>query len=393
MWLIEVGSAAKFSGVGLAVHFPAPAPVAANSRLANLQGALSSETFYKFTVPEGAMSFTVSTGGGSGDVDLYLARGRYPVCQNNFLVSNGCDFEEASELDGNFEAITVKDASLAALEMQFSGGGPLTMAVVEPGDWFVNLSAYGAYQGVTLTFTINMEGSVAPAISNDGVVHAASYLPKLAPGGIATLFGTNLASETAQAGSLPLPRELGGVRVLVNGVAAPLFYVSPGQINFQTPFETAAGVAGVTVERGGVPSATVGAAVLADSPGIFTYQRTAEIADPVVVHADGAVVSPQNPARPGEVVVIYATGIGSLTNPPATGEGAPAEPLAVSAVEAGVMVGNLTAEVLFAGLTPGYVGLLQINVQLPDVLPAGNVHSLVALFGSGASQRVDLAVE
>jgi uncharacterized protein (TIGR03437 family) len=57
------------------------------------------------------------------------------------------------------------------------------------------------------------------------------------------------------------------------------------------------------------------------------------------------------------------------------------------------MVGNLSAKVLFAGLTPGYVGLLQINVQLPDVLPAGNVHALVVLFGSSASQRVDLAVE
>ncbi|MEX2302154.1 MAG: M36 family metallopeptidase [Bryobacterales bacterium] len=393
MWLVEVGSAAEFRGVRLAVQFPTASQLAANSRAANLQGPLSSETFYRFTVPEGAMAFTISTGNGSGDVDLYLARGRYPVCQNNFLVSGECDYDEASELEGNFETITVKDASLVALEMKSNGGGPITVAVVEPGDWFINLSAYEAYQGVTLTVTINMEGSVAPTISNGGVVHAASYLPKLAPGGIATLFGANLALETAQASSVPLPRELGGVRVLVNGVAAPLFYVSPGQINFQTPFETAPGVAGVTVERDGVPSALVGTAVQADSPGIFTYQRTPEIADPVVVHADGAVVSPQNPARPGEVVVIYATGVGSLTNRPATGEGAPAEPFAISAVETDVMVGNLSANVLFAGLTPGYVGLLQINVQLPDVLPPGDMHGLVALFGTSASQRVALVVE
>lgn len=276
--------------------------------------------------------------------------------------------------------------------VRLSGGGPVTVPVVAAGQWFVNLSGSGAYEGVTLTLTINTEGSVAPSISAGGVVHAASYERVLAPGGIASLFGANLSAETAQAGSLPLPRELGGVRVLVAGVAAPLFYVSPGQINFQTPFETAPGVAGVVVERDGVPSAFIGTAVLGNAPGIFTYPRTPEASDPVVVHADGSVVSPDNPARPGETVVIYATGISAVANPPATGEASPADPLAVTISDPVVTVENVPAEVVFAGLTPNLVGLLQINVRLPDELPAGGL-GLMVRFGDSISQRVRLAVE
>jgi uncharacterized protein (TIGR03437 family) len=240
---------------------------------------------------------------------------------------------------------------------------------------------------------MNSEGSAAPAISAGGVVHAASYVAVLAPGGIATLFGTNLAGEAVQASSLPLPRELGGVRVLVGGVAAPLFYVSPGQINFQTPFETAIGVTGVIVERDGLPSPLVGTTVVGNAPGIFGYQRTPQIADPVVTHADGSLVSPQNPARPGETVVIYATGVGGLTNAPATGEPSPADPLSVSAVEPTVTIGSAPATVTFAGLTPGLVGVLQINVELPDPLPVNDPLPIVARFGATASQTVVLAIE
>jgi uncharacterized protein (TIGR03437 family) len=149
----------------------------------------------------------------------------------------------------------------------------------------------------------------------------------------------------------------------------------------------------VLVERGAVPSAVIEAAVQTNDPGIFTYQPTAETTAPVIVHQDGSVVTPSRPARGGEALVIFATGVGGLTNPPASGEASPADPLAASTVEPTVTVGGAPATVLFAGLTPGFVGLLQINVQLPASLPAGDELDLVARFGPDATQTVKLAVE
>ncbi len=402
-WLVIVSSFEGFSGVRLTASYPRATELAINTPLHSLQGAESSETFYQFTVPEGADSFTISSGNGSGDVDLFVALGRYPICQFSFFVTMECDYDEWSILGGTFETITVDEPveeslstaskdGVAVQRLRLSGGGSVRVPAATPGQWFLNVTGFGAYEGVTLSLTVNTGGAVAPSVSAGGVVHAASYARLLAPGAIASLFGENLAAETAQAESLPLPRELGGVRVLVGGVAAPLFYVSAGQINFQTPFETAAGITGVVVERDGVPSAFIGTPVAENAPGIFTYPRTADIADPVVVHGDGSVVSPDNPAHPGETLVIYATGISALSNRPESGEAAPAGPLAETMGEVVVTVDNVLANVLFAGLTPNLVGLLQINVQLPEALPSGGLE-LVVRFGESSSQRVVLAVE
>jgi len=392
-WLILVIASEPYTGVSLAFDLPMATKLAVNSRLSNLQGPESSETFYQFAVPEGAASFTISTGGGSGDVDLFAAKGRYPICQLNLFVSEDCDFDESSFVFGNFETVMVDGGGSALPAVRLTAGEAVTVPVVEAGDWFFNLSAEQAYQGVTLTLTVDAAGSAAPAISEGGVVNAASYVPQLAPGGIASLFGANLTAEQARAGAVPLPREMGGVRVLVEGIAAPLFFVSPGQINFQTPFETAEGPAAVLVERGGVPSTVVEAAVTRNSPGIFTHQPTAGVTAPVIVHQDGSLVTAASPAHAGGAVVIFATGVGGLTNPPATGEASAADPLAVSTVSPTVSVGNSQATVLFAGLTPGFVGLLQINVLLPATLPAGNALGMVVRFGDSSSQPVDLAVE
>jgi uncharacterized protein (TIGR03437 family) len=402
-WLILVTAAEPYSGTSLAFDLPSATDLAVNSRLSSLQGPESSETFYRFTVPEGASSFTVSTGGGSGDLDLFVAKGRYPVCQLSFAVSQSCDFDDLSLFPGTFETITVDDSvgafaarsglSAASGAMRLTAADPVTVPVVESGEWFVNLSAEDSYQGVTLTLTVNAADSLAPAISEGGAVNAASYAPQLAPGGIASLFGENFASAEAEAGAVPLPREMGGVRVFVEGVEAPLFYVSPRQINFQTPFETTEGPVAVVVERDGVPSAVMEAAVQRNAPGIFTYQPLEGTAAAVITHLDGAVVTPASPARAGEALVVYATGVGGLLNPPATGESALADPLAFSTIDPSVTVGGLDAKVLFAGLAPDYVGLVQINVQLPGVLPAGAELELVARFGPDATQTVQLAIE
>jgi uncharacterized protein (TIGR03437 family) len=241
--------------------------------------------------------------------------------------------------------------------------------------------------------SITSPQSSGPQIGAGGVVNAASFQAPLARGSLATIFGSNLAGGTAQASQLPLATTLGGVQVTVAGKQAPLVYVSPTQINFQVPFEAPiSGSAAVVVTKDGTPSTPQSVTLAEYAPGVFTYARTATSLDPVIVHADNQLVTPANPATANEVLVIYGTGVGSFDNPPATGAAASSAPLAASLLTPTVAVAGSAAQVLFAGLTPGFVGLVQINIQLPATLPAGNTLPLTVAFGSSNAPIVNLSV-
>ncbi len=247
-----------------------------------------------------------------------------------------------------------------------------------------------------VTVTLSGTGvavSGLPAIASGGVVNGASFAPMLTPGTLATIFGSNLASGTAQADSLPLPRSLGGSQVLVDGIAAPLIYVSPVQINFQVPFEAPmSGDGTVAVISNGTSSAAQTVSLAEYAPGIFTYAPDASSVAPVIVHADNTLVTPASPAVANEVLIIYTTGIGHFDHPPATGSPASSSPLAKAMELPTVTLGGIPAQVQFAGLTPGFVGLVQINVQLPASLPAVHSLPLVVAYGSASSQTVNLSV-
>ena len=205
-------------------------------------------------------------------------------------------------------------------------------------------------------------------------VNGASFQAPVARGSIATLFGTNLAGSISQATAVPLPRTMAGVRVVVAGVDAPLFYVSPVQINFQAPFESPVrSDVSISVVRDGVAGPESAFRIDDYALGVFQFQRVPGTFDPIVLHADGSLVSPSNPARPNEVLVIYATGVGDLDNAPRTGEAAVANPLATSRITPGIILSGPTSQApvtsLFTGLAPGFVGLVQLNVQLPAQRP------------------------
>lgn len=250
------------------------------------------------------------------------------------------------------------------------------------------------------SFTVSLRGSGVAAGSNPqvaagGVVNAASFVAPIARCALGTVFGTNLAGSTAGASALPLPTRLGGAEITVGGIAAPLVYVSPGQINFQVPCELPlTGSVPLTVTNGGAVSTPQTVTLAAYAPGVFTYARTATAVDPIVVHAaDNSLVTPSSPARGGEYLVIYATGAGKLDNVPATGFGAPSSPLSATADLPTVTLGGAAVTVGWAGLTPGFVGLVQINVQLPAVLPTGASLPLVVAFAGTAGPPVNLAVQ
>ena len=196
-------------------------------------------------------------------------------------------------------------------------------------------------------------------------MEAAQFMPMVAPGSIASLFGQFLAGGTFQADTIPLPTELGSVQVTVNGVGAPLYFVSNGQINFQIPYGTPVGTANVVVNRNGVVGPAEPVQVRAYVPAAF--QNAGE---PIVVaHGSGQLVGAANPAMAGQIVTVFMNGFGTLDNPPATGAAAPLDPLARTIAVPRVTLGDQEVTVYYAGLTPGLVGLGQLDLGLPRELP------------------------
>ncbi|MCL4488889.1 MAG: hypothetical protein M1570_12265 [Chloroflexi bacterium] len=234
----------------------------------------------------------------------------------------------------------------------------------------------------------------APRVNANGIVNAASFDSPVARGSIASLFGVGLSPVLTSATFAPLPRTLEDVKVAVNGVEAPLFYVSPTQINFQVPYESPVGSAvPVVVSRAGIAGPTVSISVSDNAFGIFGYQRTSTDRDPIVTHQDYSLVTPDRPIIAGEALTLFATGIGSLNAPPATGEVATVNPLATSLVTPVITVGGIQAQVLFAGLAPDFVGLVQVNFIVPaGVSTAASTVPLTVRFGSAAATTVNLNV-
>lgn len=229
-----------------------------------------------------------------------------------------------------------------------------------------------------------------PTISQGGVVDAARFQPRLAPGGLGSVFGADLAEGAATATRTPLPTEIDGVRLLIDGAPAPLIFVSPQQINFQAPFETA-GKFSVEVQPvlGDQTGEAVGVATSEFAPQIFVDSASGT---PAIVRADGSLVSRNRPANDGAILVVFLTGVGGLLNPPETGASSPADPPSESSLPATVTLGGEDLEVFYAGLTPGFVGLAQVNLRVRAPGPGPRVWPLVIRFGGAESLPVDLPV-
>jgi len=211
--------------------------------------------------------------------------------------------------------------------------------------------------------------AVAPSYSTASVVNSAIYIADaLAPGAIGTIFGKDLSYNIAIGlENVQNSVSLGGVRVFVAGVAAPLYYVSPTQINFLIPGNLRPGDIDLFVAREGTAGPHVKITLHDAGPGLYQWDA-GMIAS---VHGAGGAITSENPAHGGEVVVVYGTGFGK-TDPDVTSAQinlAPAQ--IVQRAELRVLVDGIAVEparILYAGATPGFPGLYQVNVRLPAVI-------------------------
>lgn len=232
------------------------------------------------------------------------------------------------------------------------------------------------------------------AFANPGqaVVNGASFLPNVTPdGAIFSIFGTGLATDVSTAATVPLPTTLLSTTVTVNGIPAPLYYVSPLQINAQLPANIPLGLATIVVKNGTNSSNAAAFRVPETGPGIFTYADQGKVRA-VVINADGKTTNSSTaPAKVGDVVVAYFTGGGPVTDKGGLGTGT-AAPGGLSPVtnSYGVTVAGTTALVDYVGLTPGFVGLYQANFHVPKVATGDRVVTLT--IGGQASNGPVLAV-
>ena len=180
---------------------------------------------------------------------------------------------------------------------------------------------------------------------------------------------------------------------MVAGIAAPLFFVSPGQINMQLPFETAVGSASTLVSASGALSSASPVNVSTVAPGILTQDSSGTGLGLITDALTGALITAAAPIARGQIVTVYASGFGPVNPPVATGSAALASPLSFTANTVTAKVGGVDAKVTFAGLAPTFVALYQLNIEIPATAPTGAAVPLTTTVNGVSSNLVMVAVK
>ena len=241
------------------------------------------------------------------------------------------------------------------------------------------------------------------------VVNAATYQASVpvAQGSLATLFGGGLTADTVTVSSTTWPRTAANRQLVVNDdLQSPIYYIGPTQVNFQVPSNAPLGASRIAVRTADTGELVAGGSLLvsAAAPGIFTANQ-AGTGQAAVVNQDFTINSSSNPAPVGSTISIYGTGQGQVSPSVIDGAAAPSSPLSSTVAvptSSGttclnsqpsmcVAIGSSFGDVKYSGLAPGYIGLWQINVVVPQGLTAGNVAVRVVINGT-PSNTVTVAV-
>ncbi len=394
------------------LNFPAPSGVAANNQLLSGNKVLYVSPDGNFLIAGGSSSYDfvigvkALTGSPTGIPDgLYFTSYLQGAVGSNTFTAIGADgtANEKSTLGVEIGHQRVNPDFAPSYDDTYgvtfkpAADGTVTYSdsqyvVGAAGNFII-----GAGRGSNYQLTVYVK---SPVLSGTGVflhpqavVSAASSVPftaSVAPGEFISLGGAGLAATTATASSLPFPTTLGGVQVNISWVdvngrpqsaPAPLYFVGPTQINALVPYSAPSDESLITVQvmNNGVASNSTRVYCGLTAPGIFTIP-SGGIGNGAIQHADFSLVSTASPAKVGETVLMYLTGLGAVTPPVAAGAAAPSNPLATTPLP-DVYIDNIKARVVFSGLTPGAAGLYQLNVTIPAGVTAGaNVTIEIATF-------------
>jgi uncharacterized protein (TIGR03437 family) len=235
--------------------------------------------------------------------------------------------------------------------------------------------------------------ALAPVIGSGAVLNSASYVLRapVAPGSLISIFGERLASFSEGANA-PLPTELGESLVVLGGYPLPVLYVSPGQINAIVPYDLSVNTSHqLLVRRGRLLAVPEPITVAPAQPAIFTLNQTGS-GQGLVFRTTGQLADSGGAAAVGEAVIIYCAGLGAVSPGVTAGQAAPAEPLSRVTAPVTVTIDGREAELIFAGLTPGFTGLYQVNAVVPAGAASGNAVPVVISTSGQVSPPVTMAV-
>jgi uncharacterized protein (TIGR03437 family) len=372
------------SSTGAVMLYDANAGTFTASRkdFSSLSGAYAASNFQQYVVgtnlldsslvPQG----TVLSGGTSSSGFSFVNQGGYYISGTSS--ANPGTIEQVNLSTGNAIQPT---ATIEAPSIGNTGGSVFrrSLAPLPNQTSLIALSTSG--------FTVlpwSYAASVAPPHINS-VVSAADGKSAAAPGGLITVFGSNLSPTNQATSQIPVPTALANSCITVNGQPIPLIFVSPNQVNAQMPFQ-AVGAETVVVHTPGGTSDNFNLTVQPNSPAVFL----SGVAGPqnnlptIIRSANGLLATDSNPIHPGDSLVIYLTGLGQTNPAGTTGFPAPGSPLSNALTTTAVSLGGMNLPVIFAGLAPGEVGVYQINVSVPGGTPTGLSMPLTINQGAGS---------
>ena len=293
--------------------------------------------------------------------------------------------------------------ALDTQDLPEGGAAALVAQQLDPGfhQAVITITPVGAtIPAVSTNVSLNLgeQPSSTPEIFPGGVVDAASYTGRLAPGALGAVFGKDLGgpesgilAEFTGRSNDRLPTNIAGIRVLVHDAfgsslgEVPLLYLDDQQINFQMPFEVAGmSLVRIVVDNNGSRSEPEGVALTPSAPGIFTYDGVRAIA----TNQDGSLNSPTNPAARRDLMTVYMTGQGPVAPNWPTGKAASAFPLILAPAEAHAFVGGVEGKIEFLGLAPGMVGVLRMDFRPDHFSPVGDQPLKVTIGGHASNEGV-----
>ena len=359
----------------------------------NSSSALIQGNEYLYATPDGAFVFggspqnfdmfvgvrtgTATTGFGGlyfqGGMDLDLTSNSFDTFYGTLSANGGKIVgHERIEYFGATAAMgyTYSDTYTAGSNT-YSDTATSTQYTIGSGGVRIGLGI-GPFIGIVAAAPAPSSNASSVYLNPAGIVNAASFAPftaGISPGEFITLFGSNIGPGTPQAAAVvPFPTTLGGVQLLINNTPAPIYYVSSTQISAIVPFEISSTVAQIQVIYNGAASNTVSEYVYTTTPGVFTVP-SGGLGYAAAQHADFSLVTPSNPAKAGETVSVYVTGLGA-TSPVVPDGGAGVLSSTLNTIRA--YIGGVAAPVVYSGLAPGLAGLYQVNIQVPTGLAAGD---------------------
>jgi uncharacterized protein (TIGR03437 family) len=240
----------------------------------------------------------------------------------------------------------------------------------------------------------NYDAAVAPP-NITSIVNAGDLGSDIAPGGLISVFGTQLSPVNMTTSEIPLPTALANSCLSVNGLAVPILYVSPDQVNAQMPYQEIGDVTLILRTPGG-QSNNYNIVIEPNAPSVFLASVGSQTNIPTVIrNDDNELVTPSHPIHrdSNTALVIYLTGLGPTSPAVGTGQPAPSNPLAVSTLQPTVTLGGVNLPVLYSGLAPGLVGVDQINVSVPFSVPEGMSVPLTITQGSVSTSVPERVVD